>query len=107
MQPYNSDSLQKCHTSQALSGLRGGCCNGDNVANDARRSDSTEIEVVHHHEHHGKQVPLDPNAPKGYAALNGARDMLNEMMDDAMAKLDNEVETCTTYNRETLALIEH
>jgi len=47
----------------------------------------------------------DPK-PKGYAAVAGARDMLNEMMNDAMAKLDNEVETCGTYNRETLVLLE-
>jgi hypothetical protein len=47
----------------------------------------------------------DPK-PTGYAAVAGAREMLNEMMNDAMAKLDNEVETCGTYNRETLALLE-
>jgi hypothetical protein len=59
-----------------------------------------------------KQVHLhqkrasDRQQPEGYAAVEGARDMLNEMMDDAMAKLDNEVETCGTYNRETLELLE-
>ena len=66
------------------------------------RSNGTEVKVVSHHGHHGKQTPL----PSGYAALDGARKMLNEMLNDAQAKLDNEFETCTTYNRETLGLLE-
>jgi len=44
--------------------------------------------------------------PAGYEALNPARNMLNEMMDDSAAKLDNEVEKCGTYSRETMALLE-
>mmetsp|Transcript_145458 Transcript_145458/g.466159 ORF Transcript_145458/g.466159 Transcript_145458/m.466159 type:complete len:877 (+) Transcript_145458:72-2702(+) len=49
---------------------------------------------------HGKDLP------KEYAALDPARNMLNEMMDDSGAKLDNEVEKCGSYNRETMALLE-
>jgi len=59
----------------------------------------TQLKVVQEHKR-------QPQNDKGYGALNGARDMLNEMMDDAMAKLDNEIEKCGTYNRETLALLE-
>jgi len=44
--------------------------------------------------------------PDEYKSLNPARNMLNEMMDDSAAKLDNEVEKCGTYNRETIALLE-
>ncbi len=36
----------------------------------------------------------------------GARNMLNEMMNGSAAKLDNEAEKGSEYNRETLALLE-
>jgi len=65
---------------------------------------SVTVKEVHHHQRHGRQQQAPK--PKGYSAVAGARDMLNEMMDDAMAKLDNEVETCGTYNRETLVELE-
>jgi len=73
--------------------------------------DASRAVTVQHHvkhaktkgNHSGEQLPANPT---GYGALDGARDMLNEMMDDAMAKLDNEVERCGTYNRETLAMLE-
>jgi hypothetical protein len=58
--------------------------------------------LVHEIKKHG----TDPNAVTGYAAVDGAREMLNEMMDDSNAKLDNEVEKCGTYNRETLVELE-
>lgn len=40
------------------------------------------------------------------ASLEPARKMLNEMMDDSNAKLDNEAQRCSVYNRETVALLE-
>jgi len=60
------------------------------------------VRVVHEH----NRYEAVPENEKGYGALNGARDMLNEMMSDSGAKLDNEIEKCGTYNRETLALLE-
>ena len=59
---------------------------------------------MQHHGHHKQEPQQEP--PKGYAALDGARGVLNEMLDDAQAKLDNSVQTCVTYNHETLALLE-
>merc|ERR1719410_113260 len=44
--------------------------------------------------------------PKGYAAVDGARDMLNEMMEDSQGKLDNEEQRCTTYDGETMLELE-
>mmetsp|Transcript_36328 Transcript_36328/g.78626 ORF Transcript_36328/g.78626 Transcript_36328/m.78626 type:complete len:861 (-) Transcript_36328:298-2880(-) len=59
--------------------------------------------TAHMHRHHHKKAK---DAPKGYAALSGARDMLNAMMSDAQAKLDVELATCGNYNDETLGELE-
>lgn len=44
--------------------------------------------------------------PKGYAGVEKAKNMLNEMMNSASAKLENENQRCTGYNTDTLGLLE-
>jgi len=53
------------------------------------------IEVTSHL--HGKQSQLRKAAPTGYAAVEGARKMLNEMIFTSMSKYDTEIATCTEY----------
>merc|ERR1719272_2255042 len=53
------------------------------------------IEVTSHLQ--GKQSHLRKAAPTGYAAVEGARKMLNEMIFTSMSKYDTEIATCTEY----------
>jgi len=45
-------------------------------------------------------------APTGYAAVEGARKMLNEMIEVSMTKYDNEIAKCTKYYAEQCAAMQ-
>merc|ERR1719502_2112663 len=54
----------------------------------------------------GKQTSLRKAPPKGYAGLDGARKLLNDMIYEAMFKYDGEVAKCTQYYSEQCAAME-
>jgi len=55
---------------------------------------------------HGKQAHLRKAAPTGYAAVEGARRMLNDMIYVSMSKYDSEIAKCTAYYSEQCAAME-
>lgn len=55
---------------------------------------------------HGKQSHLRKAAPPGYAAVEGARTMLNDMIYESMSKYDLEITKCTAYYAEQCAAMQ-
>merc|ERR1719487_192613 len=56
---------------------------------------------------HGRQSHLRKNAqPKGYAGIDGARKMLNDMIYTSMKKYDEEIAKCTEYYAEQCSAME-
>jgi len=56
---------------------------------------------------HGKQSSLRKHGqPKGYAGLDGARKLLNDMIYESMSKYDAEIAKCTEYYAEQCAAME-
>jgi len=55
---------------------------------------------------HGKQSHLRKAAPQGYAAVEGARTMLNDMIYESMSKYDLEITKCTAYYAEQCSLMQ-
>merc|ERR1719478_1600117 len=51
------------------------------------------------HENHGRTLHLRKQ-PKGYAGIEGARQLLNDMIFAAATKYDKEIEMCTAYYSE-------
>jgi len=54
----------------------------------------------------GKQSNLRKAAPTGYAAVEGARKMLNEMIFTSMSKYDTEIATCSSYYADQCAAMQ-
>merc|ERR1719271_1884248 len=49
---------------------------------------------------------LRHSQPKGYSGIDGARKMLNSMIEQAMTKYDEEIAKCTEYYSEQCAAME-
>merc|ERR1719247_2582268 len=62
------------------------------------------LEVTSHL--HGKQASLRKAAPAGYAGVEGARKLLNDMIYESMSKYDAEIAKCTGYYYEQCAAME-
>ena len=63
------------------------------------------IEMTRHL--HGKQSNLRRADPKaGYAGVEGARKLLNDMIYESMSKYDTEIAKCTSYYASQCALME-
>merc|ERR1719502_196990 len=54
----------------------------------------------------GKQTSLRKAPPKGYAGLDGARKLLNDMIYESMFKYDAEIAKCTEYYSQQCAAME-
>merc|ERR1719375_333831 len=46
---------------------------------------------------HGKQSNLRKKQPSGYAGIDGARKLLNDMIYESMGKYDSEIARCSEY----------
>ena len=51
-----------------------------------------------------KAKPEDPK--KGYSGVDGARKLLNDMIEESMEKYDKEIATCTAYYSSQCAAME-
>jgi len=56
---------------------------------------------------HSEKSNLRKAAPAGYAAVEGARKLLNDMIYESMSKYDQEIAKCTEYYAQQCAAMEH